>query len=829
MTMKQLRIATTLLVWTALMAGHAAYPLLAVHAQEEAAVQAPPAEEISGEAAETPPADAAQDGDPGNPGPDHEPEEGAGNEEEVENEETDEPILEDGMPGEDIASSSPEGGEPEESAASTEPLLAEDASAAALMDDAASSTATSTVSEDGPAIVSGEAVALANILNLVNVNFVNSEGVILFSNFFEQVMGSLDLRDGLSPLFDGYCISSACEGDGVRVNIANDAEIHNTVVIQANSGGNEIEGGEDASIETGDAYAGLNLVNIANTNFVDSEYLLVTMNAFEGVNGDIVFPSLTDFFARIADGASSPSSIDIENSGEIENDVDVHADSGGNTAEADGEASVVTGDAHGSSNVFNELNATLAGDRSVSILFRVHGSWAGEVFGAPEGLSWTRTADGDIHLFDTGGSEAGTGGVELEGENHALIHNDVSVVALTGDNLIAGSETALISTGDAYAGANIVNVANANVVGRNWILAVINIFGDFNGNIAFGRPDLWVGEQVALPSSVDNGGELTYTFTVINNGDSPATEIRLADRYDAAHLEVLDSSAAYAVEGEEIVWDLPDLAPGQATEVAFRARIRDTSPGTDITNVVTVTGRETDNNPEDNTDTATVTTDRRSGGSTRDDREEEEQQAVENVTFAIDRLTPFVTVSSAREEVRQELVIRNTSGETAIDVTLHDVLYGPSGAVLRDEIWELGDLHPYEEVAIGYQMAFAESAAPGTYMLETRIAGPGGSLSTGMNGRMVLLPRTAVAGDAIPRFPGVVLEAAIEPQDEERGLVGEVLGVQVANAAEGDGTDAARASWAQAWWLIPLAILALILALGGSRLYRAYRDRGSLT
>src|SRR5690606_5105190 len=105
------------------------------------------------------------------------------------------------------------------------------------------------------------------------------------------------------------------------IQLSNDAYIENNLLIEASSGGNLIEGGGSALIDTGDAYAGLNLINVANTNVVDSSYLLVTLNAFQGVNGDIVFPSLSEFFRSLRDSATSPRTVDIESNGSIENNL----------------------------------------------------------------------------------------------------------------------------------------------------------------------------------------------------------------------------------------------------------------------------------------------------------------------------------------------------------------------------------------------------------------------------------------------------------------------------------------------------------------------------
>jgi uncharacterized repeat protein (TIGR01451 family) len=64
----------------------------------------------------------------------------------------------------------------------------------------------------------------------------------------------------------------------------------------------------------------------------------------------------------------------------------------------------------------------------------------------------------------------------------------------------------------------------------------MNIFGDFNGNISFGRPDLWVGEKIENTANTLKGSIVKYRYSLLNNGDSPATQIKLSDAYDAGHM-----------------------------------------------------------------------------------------------------------------------------------------------------------------------------------------------------------------------------------------------------------------------------------------------------
>ncbi|KXK07628.1 MAG: hypothetical protein UZ21_OP11001000987 [Microgenomates bacterium OLB22] len=67
-------------------------------------------------------------------------------------------------------------------------------------------------------------------------------------------------------------------------------------------------------------------------------------------------------------------------------------------------------------------------------------------------------------------------------KNSASIINNINLLALTGQNALSGMKTTL-STGDAAVDVSIVNIANLNTVGNCYFFAVINIYGDYEGDI----------------------------------------------------------------------------------------------------------------------------------------------------------------------------------------------------------------------------------------------------------------------------------------------------------------------------------------------------------
>ncbi|HYC34674.1 MAG TPA: hypothetical protein VEC13_02985, partial [Candidatus Paceibacterota bacterium] len=581
-------------------------------------------------------------------------------------------------------------------------------------------------SQDGDKteIYTGESVALANILNIINTNFINSTGVVYFSNFFDYVRETLDFRSLLgtsTPFLSG-------NGNDLNVRVSNNASIENDILVSALSGGNTIENASSSLIQTGNSYAGLNLINLANNNIIDSEYLLVTLNAFKDVDGDLVFPSLDKFIASLKGGAGSVSEAHIDNEAEVENMTDVSASSGDNTINDTNSSNITSGNSKSVVNVFNKINSTDISGTQFSILLRVQGEWAGEVFGAPEGVSWGTDFNGNIVLFENDDSGSGNGSITFNSENKAKISNNVSVMALTGDNHISNAEEGEIKTGDAFAAANIMNVANNNIVGKNWIMAIVNIFGDFKGNIAFGRPDLWVGETIEVPDKVVQGSKLNYKFSIINNGDSRATNVTLKDFFDTSKIKVTDSSHEYEIlEDGSVLWHLEALPAGGATEVSLTAEVITDDEGNTIENEVKVASRETDNNLEDNTDTASVTTyknTKRPKIVKADEKEIERKQAllpIENVLpepkaiLEIRRTSPYVVLAEGESEIEESLNLKNTTNATARSVIFHDVLRDSSGNLIKDEVWDLGDIAPYEEIIITYKVSFSPFATAGTY------------------------------------------------------------------------------------------------------------------
>src|SRR3989338_145544 len=273
-------------------------------------------------------------------------------------------------------------------------------------------------------ITTGDAYASANVVSVVNLNLVESNGFLYLLNNFLQSLGHIDLRlfTSSETPSENPCGTPTCDNlaSTLDVETQNEATISNVVIARSSTGSNFAAGG-NALINTGNAYAGANVVNIANTNIINSNYLLFAFNNFGGWDGDLIFPN-SDFFSSFFTSSflGGGANVSNTNSDNIENEVETSAETGENGAEGDGSL-IETGNALAGSNVTNVVNTNLFNSPTFFEVFRIFGNWNGSVFNATEGISWAETPSG-IELFSNDeagpprpGGIAGGGGKNLRG------------------------------------------------------------------------------------------------------------------------------------------------------------------------------------------------------------------------------------------------------------------------------------------------------------------------------------------------------------------------------------------------------------------------------
>lgn len=492
------------------------------------------------------------------------------------------------------------------------------------------------------AIHTGAAASSARVLNVVNTNFFNSNGLVLFLN--PQNAGGLDLRSanlsylvnggvGASPTQLGCTILTCLNSSSLMVLNKNEGTVHNDVLVRASTGGNTAtstkEGGID--IRTGNAYASAAVLNLVNTNFINSKYFIASFDNFGTMQGDVVLPDASFFSSffkygnTLPDLNSSSYIVSNDNNETFMGTTTAQATTGGNMATTTpvglGHGEVSAGQAHTSATSYTAANQTYVGGSSARFVFHVSGAWSGTVKGLPAGMSWRRTEYG-VEVYSNGRaiSPLGPQGVYnsanfvASSTNKATVNTNVNVVAETGDNnALTEDGVSSVGTGDAYSTANVVNMVNTNVVNRNFMFAVFNIAGDWDGDITFGghSPNLKVTTTVDAASPVAPGSDITYHFNVANTGDVSAENVTLSTAYDGGLLFFSRSSAPNTRTATGTDWNLGSIAAGASVDVTAIAHV--SAPGLtsgftmSLPITATVTSSTRDQDMSDNTQRTTIT------------------------------------------------------------------------------------------------------------------------------------------------------------------------------------------------------------------------------
>lgn len=576
------------------------------------------------------------------------------------------------------------------------------------------------IGSSSSAIYTGDAVSSTNIVNVINTNVFNSTGLFYFLN---MIMGnmSLDLRNmfsiltGNTPTQSGGCsFEGECSNGNTSVSIqnTNDAIVTNDLTLNANTGSNTTSASNgSAGINTGDAFSSANIVNIVNTNITDTNYLLLTMNGFSAGSSNVIFPSASWFTDLLRQGngvsAGSQTNLSNTNNATVTNTINTDADTGGNNATGT-DATILTGNATAGATVVNQVNQNIFGN-SLSFLFNVQGSWDGEIFGLPDGMSWRRTGSG-VEIFfdniDTASTLTGTAdNLSVTNTNNAVVTNNVSVVALTGDNEVSTGGDATIVTGDANASASVVNVVNSNILGRNWVLAIFNIFGDWDGNIAFGQPDLWIGARALAPTTLRGGSCFEYEVTVNNIGDAQANNVTLLGIYN-------ETQQTIETLGEGSTYNMGSIGVGKSRVIHLPVCLSASVGGpTTVATELSVGSTEDDADYANNKEIIAVTTAFSGGG----------KLAPKATDLTIEKTADRET-TSASSSVTYEITITNDGG-AIYNSLLIDTIYDEYGRAIHEQRWGLDTILEDETIIVSYEAFFEGSTTPGVYTNEAFISG----------------------------------------------------------------------------------------------------------
>lgn len=560
-------------------------------------------------------------------------------------------------------------------------------------------------------IYSGDINTSVQATNLVNTNLVNTNWLIFYLSTIGDNKNILNLQE----YFGRENIKNQ-NGDS-KIQNTNNATTTNTISIDANTGQNKIDS-ENGEIATGNVSAGVNILNLINTNVIDSNFMVLFSNTLGNMNGDIILPGAAYFKSLFEKGKISQgqSDLTVTNSNEthVTNNISLKLNSGENTSVG---GTIKTGDQKSSVEIVNELNQNYINTDSLAFLFNVGGNWSGNIFGLPQGFDIIKKGSGFeiAYIGEGSGNNLGYDDVDIENNNNAHLVNNIEMDLDTGKNTANGN----IHTGNIDAAVNVVNIVNTNIIGKNWILALINVLGDWNGNVSFGAADLWIGARAEVQGSeADAGEEVIYHFTVANFGDADATEVKIKNTFSDALIELDDSP-----DGQFIL-PAGTIKAGESKEFNLTAKVKSDIPNgrTDITNHIYISTRVPELNLENNSELITITGFKGSpaqGGGQNQFPTQAEENIVE-LSHNPKNQDLKIEVQSNREKVRigevvdYKIIVIN-SGAPVYNTELQNVIMGESGNIVKVQKWSLGEIDRDEEVTIRFSMNIGRNMGPGIY------------------------------------------------------------------------------------------------------------------
>ena len=457
----------------------------------------------------------------------------------------------------------------------------------ALTSAAVSGNSTVTNNTTGGSAQSGNALAIANVMNLLQSSWgMNASEIATFmATINGDVVGDL-LLDPTAMLNDSLAVGYADTAD-IDVTVANSGSIHNDIHVAANSGNASVSANTNAGdATTGSATAIANVINLINSTISAGQSFVGNININGNLDGDILLPEAVKNKLKEGSLPTTALSTDKIEGGEklssltttatTTNELQLDAQSGDATVSNNtvvGNAQ--TGEANTNLNVFNLTGSEVFGKNAMLVFVNVLGEWVGMIVDAPAGASTALLGDGEQRSTATNSVDATTSGT---------ISNSITATAQSGDAAVTGNSRAgNATTGNAQASASITNINNSNFSFSDWFgVLFINVLGSWHGSFGI---DTAAGGSSSAPttptqsatstpavtdvrvfriSSTSSNGDAAYKVTPVSSTTSDDTSED--DQQPAVLASTADNDAAAPptagttdIQGQPTGWPIPTL------------------------------------------------------------------------------------------------------------------------------------------------------------------------------------------------------------------------------------------------------------------------------
>ena len=338
--------------------------------------------------------------------------------------------------------------------------------------------------------LTGDASAVANIMNVVNSTVTTGDNQKV-ATFTKDIMGDVKGDIVLYPLLlKAMLEGKASQSSSATVNATSDLGINNDVNLVAKSGDATVDSNTAAGdATTGSATAMANVVNILNSMIAAQDSFIGTINIYGSLEGDILIAP--DFIPQMLanNGGDTGGDLKVSNqdTATIVNNISAVAESGaasvfGNTAGGD----ATTGDASSNVVIFNVTGHEIIAKNSLLVFVNVLGKWVGMIVDAPAG-STAAMIGSDVTQNAKHEPDLTINSQSTHGITNTIALNAQSGDAVVSNNTMAGNAV----SGQARAMANVANVSGNQFSFAEWFgVLFINVqnnwFGSFGINTHYG-------------------------------------------------------------------------------------------------------------------------------------------------------------------------------------------------------------------------------------------------------------------------------------------------------------------------------------------------------
>jgi uncharacterized repeat protein (TIGR01451 family) len=650
----------------------------------------------------------------------------------------------------------------------------------------------SAVNNSGDVVIdTGDAQSLVNVLNIINTNIVGSNVQVLTLDLTCHENSDIDLNaiwQQLLVVDENGNVSvnpdiASTPNLKITVTNQNQANVSNDVTATADSGNNSISESGSATITTGDAAAAANVTNLVNTNLFGSKFFIGIINILTAQNINLILPR-PEFF----DPASSalifqiPVSVNNQNQAAVTNNVSSTANSGENSSINSSQSIIDTGDAVATANSTTLANLNIIGNNWFFLILNNAGGWTGNIVNwmtagsvqKPDlGVNILETGFDPSAVNSTGENDPDGPPVAFNNSNQVQVTNNINVNANTGRNVtINNAGGSGISTGNAWAFANLFNLINTNIMGSRWFMSAINILGDWSGDAIFAYPD--VGITVASDrQNVEPGDIISLNLHYQNSGYDTARGVRLnLDLPAGMNFVSDDGRLTGGCQQTFCSWEVGNLNARQAGDFGVNVRISDdfsfdNSQAFWSRLIPSVKAQDERKSREIPVKATVAMTD-------PDPDTQNNSYLIREVVYEkgpanADNRQPQITVSAVNnvngfvypgDTITFEIKINNNSDTPLYKAQLVHKLYGQSGAYLGSMLFELNSVEAYKSGRLTFGLTVPPGAPAGTYTTEAYVTGeaPNGNQVTSssadtrfaVKSREVFLPGSEQTAEVAP-------------------------------------------------------------------------------